>query len=61
MDHTWYDDTELDGGTLEIRKRCTTPLAALKLLVVVVGGCRVEALWLTEEGRVLGEAEVGSA
>lgn len=27
----------------------------------MVDGCRGEALWLTEEGRVLGEAEVGLA
>lgn len=60
MAHTWYDDTELDGGTLEIHE-AATPGPSLKLLVVVVGGCRVEALWLTEEGRVLGEAEVGLA
>lgn len=61
MEHTWYDDTELDGGTLEIDERYTAPGPGLELRVVVVDGCRVEALWLTEEGRVLREARVGVA
>lgn len=53
MAHTWYHDTELDGGILDIDE-AATPGPSLKLLVVVVGGCRVAALWLTEEGRGLG-------
>lgn len=61
MDHTWYDDKELDGGTPEIHEHHTAPGPALELRAVVVDGCRVKGLWLTEEGRVLREARVGQA
>lgn len=53
-------DTEPDGGTLGMMILQLRP--ALELRIVGVGGCRrVEALWLTEDGRGLREAEVGLA
>lgn len=37
MEHTWHDDDELDGGTLEIDERYAAPGPGLELSVVVVG------------------------
>ena len=49
------------GGTLEVHETPAKPGAAIEVRVGVIGGDRLEAHLLTENGKRLGEARVGPA
>ena len=62
LDMQWFNYREADqpGGVLELPPEVTPTGLALELHVLILGE-RTLAVWLLEDGRVLGEAEVGRA
>lgn len=58
----WFNYREADqpGGVLELPPEVTPSGLALELHLPILGE-RTPALWLLEDGRVLGEAVVGRA